>query len=828
MDIEKRKIGIFAEQSVDQEELIRRISNGKAILFTGAGFSRGSQNITGQEPPLASALAKKIGELIINMPDIDDLMFASDVAINYGHKRELIDLLKNNFTLKSASEDQILICSIKWKRCYTTNYDNSIYLSFLANDKRIECINTTSKPSDFMHEENLCIHLNGKIEGSVPEDLDFNIKLTQSSYLSADSFTSSSWNSIFKRDLETASAIVFVGYSLYDIDVQKILFQAPELIEKTYFITATDLPVKDSYMLAKFGSVMKIGVSGLAQIIKETPKDFLEPKKIELSSLRKRVISEKNIKITDTDATNFLMFGHYNNDILDSCISSGFSQALLFKRDIINEIVKNMHESRNMMIHGELGNGKTIILDIASNILQSAGLDTYILNDSNENYSIDFEILNKQGRKCVVIIDNCIDAFDIIKSATEIGCERITFIIADRSSRAISLYPKLHDIGVSVIETGIDSLHNNEIDDFINLIERLGLWKQFSSLSLDQKREKITSEYGGQISSVLLGLLESPQIKDRVKKLVDGLISNPLYKDTLFAISICEILGTEANSSIISDLAGNNEIYNSSFRENQDFKNLFNFDSRQNRIQSKSSILSLYIVNNFLGEKYVCDKMIDIAYRLDTTFKSVDSYKEIFKSILKFSVVERFLPRKQESLNRYYMEIKDRCSWLIKHPHYWVQYAMCRLSFKDFPTAQTYLTDAYAYASGRKDYHTDNIDTQQARLYILQSFEINDPSLTFELFSKAHKLLYALPNDGFKYRQVLPYDDVYKVLYNTWTPKNRVFFEHCCKNIVAQIDNIGLDPRNLSTHKREMFQTLAKETIQEIVNKIEKGRNAKK
>lgn len=37
---------------VDTEEMLRRINSGKAILFTGAGFSRKTKNITNGEPPL--------------------------------------------------------------------------------------------------------------------------------------------------------------------------------------------------------------------------------------------------------------------------------------------------------------------------------------------------------------------------------------------------------------------------------------------------------------------------------------------------------------------------------------------------------------------------------------------------------------------------------------------------------------------------------------------------------------------------------------------------------------------------------------------------------
>jgi hypothetical protein len=45
------------------DELLNRIASGKAILFTGAGFSLGSKNIYQTPPPNATTLARSICRL---------------------------------------------------------------------------------------------------------------------------------------------------------------------------------------------------------------------------------------------------------------------------------------------------------------------------------------------------------------------------------------------------------------------------------------------------------------------------------------------------------------------------------------------------------------------------------------------------------------------------------------------------------------------------------------------------------------------------------------------------------------------------------------------
>ena len=222
-------------QEVNTELLKKRISTGKAIMFTGAGFSFGTKNTLNTEPPLAGDLAKMLCSLS-NLPESEDLMFAADVALEYSDNNKILDLLKDQFTLSEVSQSHENICELPWRRYYTTNYDNSIELAGLNVGRRIESIDLMSNPSIYLKKNNVCLHINGKIEGAEPSDLKSNIKLSDSSYLSPDSFVNSDWYYHFKKELESSSAIVFIGYSMYDMDVKKYLFENPSLQEKTYFV----------------------------------------------------------------------------------------------------------------------------------------------------------------------------------------------------------------------------------------------------------------------------------------------------------------------------------------------------------------------------------------------------------------------------------------------------------------------------------------------------------------------------------------------------------------------------------------------------------------
>jgi hypothetical protein len=135
-----------------------------------------------------------------------------------------------------------------------------------------------------------------------PEDLASKIKLSDSSYLSPDSFVNSDWYYHFKKDLETASAIVFMGYSMYDMDVKKFLFENPSLQEKTYFIVRNGADFKEVFTLRKYGYVLPIGIEGFSALVENLEKYQEEDGVIFTDSLIKHDIFETEPEFRDIDS----------------------------------------------------------------------------------------------------------------------------------------------------------------------------------------------------------------------------------------------------------------------------------------------------------------------------------------------------------------------------------------------------------------------------------------------------------------------------------------------------------------------------------------------
>nr|WP_275124942.1 SIR2 family protein [Vibrio fluvialis] len=734
------------------------------------------------------------------------------MCIKYGDRDVVLDVLRENFLLKHPSKANVQICRIPWRRIYTTNYDNSVELACAENGIAIDAVSLIDKPYDYIPHRNTCVHLNGSIVNAVKDDLDYKIRLSDSSYMSADFFLNSKWRSVFRKDLEHCSAIVFVGYSLYDIAIQKILFDAPHLIEKTFFVTRSDATFEETYKLSEFGGVTKIGTNGFGELLSKVDLEVQDP--LMPISFSQRLLSENEEVLDDFATRELLLYGRYEQEKVDKSILSNFKVPYMFKRECMDLVADTIKGGHHVLIHSDLGNGKSIFLEHMAAHLAQSGRRVWQLTNFDGNLCKDLDLLSKEGEHIIVLDDIC-DHEDFLDYFSALKPQNIVLLMADRTVSSFASLTQLTNSSIEVRVFSVDTLDENEKISITEIIDDQNLWRDFTGLSLNRKLNLISDKYNDQLSSLLVGLLRSPDIKHRIEKLVSEITANDKYKKTLLAIGLCDIFNIRKDSNNIADIAGNEEIFTAKFRRLQAFNNLYSIAS-DNSVVCKSSILSLFIVNSFFSDTYIVESCLEIMQRIDGD--EAPHLDRLHRKLRTFHNVEKLLPQKQNALNNYFVELKRHCTWLRYHPHYWVQYAMCRLSFGDTVTAQEHLDSAYKYADQRDDYHTENIDTQQARLYIMDALTLkSNPNKAFSLFEKADILLNSVLNDHHKFRQVLKYDDVYKNLYPNFSKGNKVKFEQACKSMILAAEKLI---EEADSTQRMNFARKAQSLMEEIVSDI--------
>ncbi|MBC3905941.1 SIR2 family protein [Undibacterium umbellatum] len=250
-------------------DAIKHAIDGNAVLFLGSGFSYGAKNLLNSSPKTGREFASDLYKLAEVPSKDENLMIASQIYYRKFGAAALSTLCRETFTIKQAAPHHITIASLKWQRIYTTNYDDLAERSSIENGKSLTPVTLEDSPERYLSSSKVCVHINGFINRLTTSDLTSHFKLTLASYFS-DHFSGSLWRRIFDQDLSSARAVIFVGYSMYDLDIQRFVYAA-DIKDKTVFICSPTLQENDSdsFILPEFGTLFPIGVQKFADEITE-------------------------------------------------------------------------------------------------------------------------------------------------------------------------------------------------------------------------------------------------------------------------------------------------------------------------------------------------------------------------------------------------------------------------------------------------------------------------------------------------------------------------------------------------------------------------------
>ncbi|MGJ8621941.1 MAG: hypothetical protein ACSHW1_04130 [Yoonia sp.] len=134
----------------------------RCLLFLGSGFSAAATNKRFEHPPVGNGLQREILSEIDEVNADIDLKDAASYAASRGVN--LYGLLHDLFVITRLNEDQKTILGKRWRRIYTTNYDDAV--EFFEKDS-----GTGSRRQSFSIDDdrprkfpsNTVVHLHGYI-----------------------------------------------------------------------------------------------------------------------------------------------------------------------------------------------------------------------------------------------------------------------------------------------------------------------------------------------------------------------------------------------------------------------------------------------------------------------------------------------------------------------------------------------------------------------------------------------------------------------------------------------------------------------------------------
>ncbi|WP_202740841.1 SIR2 family protein [Acinetobacter sp. 'aerobic (ED)'] len=786
---------------MNYEQALSCAKNGKAILFLGSGFSFGLKSIVGNTLPTASGLANILCDKA-SISKTDDLKRACKKYLLKKSADELVELLKDHFLVNRTSEDHETIASIPWLRVYTTNYDNAFEVSAAKNSLRYQSLDADKSPRGEITKQNV-IHINGYIETLDQTKLNTSFKLTSTSYLTQQ-FRESAWCNVFRNDIQTAQAIFFIGYSMYDIDIQEIMFEDESVKNKTFFIDKVDLTETeiDDMDIVDFGTVKPIGIKSFANDLNITESIKLKIDEVPLNNFQELTFHNKdNIPIRHDDVSDLMSFGNLNEILLSNDILSNNRNNYIIKRHEEDQCINDLKNNKNLILYSELANGKSVLSKILCYRLIIDGYNVFTLNDVHSNAIAFYEIekIIKQYDKCLFLIENYTNNLEIVNHINMARKSTTKLLLISRTiehERYIDdiLFNKKILNTSETYEVEIDKLSEQDVSKFIEYYDRYGLWGSRHALSKKSKENYINEKAKREISGLLLGILESPQVAKKLDTIFDEMKASESVLKNILAILCLNITNIQNPTNyLISTLSGENNISSSIFRSSPAFSHLI-YKTEYGYLFPKSSIMAQYILNNFPDSNLIVKYLIELCKNVrSNSFESNDLYMQIYKDLASFRYAQKILPNKgkRESLINFYEGLRE-IPQERNNPHFWLQYAIARLSHPDsnnLKYAQSHLDTALSLANRIDGYWTDDIETQYSRYHIEYAInlETQEHDLAFESFKRSYELILKIQKGNKRKSEVLRPISRYEAFYNkfskTMTNEQLKYLENACENL---------------------------------------------
>lgn len=472
---------------MELDRALEHALDGDAVLFVGAGFSRGATNVRGTLLKTGEQFGKHLATLA-GLPDGFPLDEAAEEFERARGKDALIAEIKGEFTVNAVADYHRDVLRVPWSRVYTTNYDNVVEYVAAASGASIQAVTLATEIRSLSKSGSICVHLNGFVERVTRDTVSSEIKLSDSSYLTA-SIAGSPWAVLLRQDLATASAVFFVGYSLYDLDIRRLLFEDPQLRDKTFFFLGPTPDATTALRTPRFGKAYHQGTSELAAAIEAkrttyVPRDHTPAI---LHCFRRYSAKGGRSDVRDVDLIELFMYGSIREDLVRASVDN---RVLYYReRQATTQLIAAVKRgARALAVHSRLGNGKSSLLESVRYRLSKEGYEVYSGTTKSDRLIPELRELLARPGKIAVIVDNYPDWLDAVEAFGMHASDRAVLVLAGRTATHDVVVDRVRElISDDVVEIAVDRLSMADLDWLRRVFEEYGFWGERAAWSRAQK-----------------------------------------------------------------------------------------------------------------------------------------------------------------------------------------------------------------------------------------------------------------------------------------------------------------------------------------------------
>lgn len=781
---------------------------GNALLFVGAGASREATNTNGENLPTARSLANSMCT-DLNLPQ--DKYPLSTVAQQYRKKKgahKLLDYLKHELTVNRCPPKLNSLLQIPWRRIYTTNYDDLLEFC-LPKSKSFNFTDTTRDVS-----KSSIVHFNGFINQANIHSLDNDLVLTDWSYAKSEIFQST-WLKLFQDDLYTSRSVLFVGYSMADLDITRTIVQDPDLIERCAIVVGEDTDEIECEELANYGTVYPKGMKFVYSRMKQASKRNETTKlPLPLDSLRR--LGEANVGRSQKHRSELLfdqfVFGRLDEQqvLTKTTVNNG----TVFERPGIQQAVDDTLSNgrKNIVLVGNIGTGKTVSTLLVARKLIAKGYSVFrVINKRQPNIEIENLLSQNTDSPIAIVFENYTRFRDEIEHFNRIARPGDIAILTERSPlhELFSDYVK-HATSGNYLEVHLDRLSPVELSEFDDLLNYAGLWKEHAGKTKEQRLSLAREKFSSSLSSILLDVVRSEDIKERVNTEIEALLEDPPAYSLFTAALIITSLQYEFWVRDWQRLFAVSDVGRVLSSHGAAMKNFVNLDIAS--WSTNSSLLSAELLRNVIGNGKIVETLVDIYDRCCADGGYDEELSRLRVDLMRYNKLESVINEngKYAALKNYYLDIRS-VSRTADNSDYWLQFGIMMsihgnlLDEEEINQAELAFQNAYQREKTRHHPNTIRIDNYYSRFEIKKSTTMLDHTKAGEVFLRAsQKLIRQIFDEEarhYPFKVGRDYTDVAIAHYEHWDQPMQARFIDRCKAII----NLGEERLTKSNHKDVQF-----------------------
>lgn len=737
---------------MELEKIYQAIITGRAMLITGSGAHMTALGMNGEKFPSGVALAERLYKSagIVNPENPYDLQDAADSYLETKSSDELIAELKKVLYVSKVQKEHEILYGQDWQRVYTTNYDEVPILASKDMEEPLYAVTLSDDVKLEKSKKKQCVYINGYIGNLSERTLQSEFRLSGRSYAS-ESLNQNAWGAIFSDDLTTVECVVIVGLSLdYDLDLKRLIY-AQNVHEKIVFIEDSKISEDKKRKLKRYGTVYAITMEEFTKGLDKYKSDHPMPVKMTDFHIYQcfEVAREKNTieKATSLEVHNFFMTGQSVDSLWHT--DRGIYDNLIFRKQLkeVKEDLKN--NCRVIYVHANLGNGKTIFAECLKHLFEDEGYQIFTLKTVYmKSLPTDVQHIVESPGKKLVIIENYYNYINVLEKFAFYSLEDVQFILTARTVlydtriREANEILKVGEGESKVID--LNKLNEKELNVMSNILRNNGLWGNLSNLSRSEKKKRLKDRKWGnsEFQSILVDVVNSTDMKNKIETIVSGIKSVSVsYYEVLILALLVKIMSLNIDAQDIGKIIGVNAAFDPRFTQDENVQEILDFSKEATDFRIKSAVTANLILKE-LDCNDVIIKVLELTAEYANRYRTINRYENILKNIISYSHVNTFLLKsgqKEKFLVNYYDSLKE-LEYYRENTFFWFQYAIACANIGKYDLAQRFLEAAYSFFHDSEYTVPFQVDTQQARLYLLRIENEKNVDVA-DYFEKAHLLL---------------------------------------------------------------------------------------